>query len=80
MFIKTETSLKDFEWWSGARANADKLTQDEMDALEVALEEWGDWTDTELNDFMWFDFDQVCCILGLTYDEDSGEVIRDEEE
>jgi hypothetical protein len=27
------------------------------------------WTTTEINDLMWFDFENVCARLGLDYEE-----------
>lgn len=79
MTIKVEKSLRDFGWWSGAVANAAKLTPDELDTLEEVLEESADeWDETTLNDMMWFDFDYICDLLGLEYDRDNDEIIREE--
>ena len=73
MTMTIEKSLKDFNFWGGAAANAAKLTADELDALEQQLEELqtddGLWSTTEINDLMWFDFEQVCEMIGLDYDE-----------
>ena len=59
-----EKSLKDFDFWSGAAANAALLTDEELDELERQLEEMiGDeepWSTTEVNDWMWFDFEDIC--------------------
>ena len=74
MYIKEEISLKNFEFWSGARENAKQLTDDEMDKLEKILEEDAScgefmYTDTQINDLFWFDFDFVCELLGITDEE-----------
>ena len=80
MTITIEKKLRDFDFWSGAADNAAKLTCNELDMLEILLEEENmdidPWTETEINDLMWFDFENVCARLGLDYEE----VIAREEE
>ena len=78
MTIKTEQSLSNFEFWCGARINAEKLSNEEFDTLENELEHLypDGMTDTELNDLFSFDFDRVCEILGLSYNDDTGEIER----
>lgn len=39
MTIITEQSLRSFEFWSGAKDNADELTIEQFDELENILEE-----------------------------------------
>ena len=80
MKIYKEQSLKNFEFWSGAVRNAEQLTPDELDELETMLESdlYPDGIDeVELNDLFWFDFPWICFILGLDYDSDKGEIVRD---
>ena len=79
MTIKTEQSLRNFEFWSGAKANAEMMTAEELDSVENALEELDPegMTDTEINDLFWFDFDYVCELIGLEYDAKKDEIIRD---
>ena len=64
MTMTIEKSLKDFDFWSGAATNAALLTDEELDELERQLEEMiGDeepWSTTEVNDWMWFDFEDIC--------------------
>lgn len=64
MTMTIEKSLKDFKFWSGAATNAALLTDEELDELEHQLEEMiGDeepWSTTEVNDWMWFDFEDIC--------------------
>lgn len=73
MTMTIEKKLRDFHFWSGAATNAAKLTCNELDRLEILLEEENmdidPWTITEINDLMWFDFENVCTRLGLDYEE-----------
>lgn len=71
MTYKVEKSLKDFDFWSGAIANAKNLTDEEFDLIESYLEESGElMTETEINDFFWFDMEFWATeILGTTEDE-----------
>lgn len=71
MTYKVEKSLKDFDFWSGAIANAKNLTDEEFDTIENYLEESGElMTETEINDFFWFDMEFWATeILGTTEDE-----------
>ena len=74
MTMTIEKALKDFHFWGGAATNAAKLTPEELDTLEEQLEEIiGDdepWSTTEVNDWMWFDFENVCNEwLGIDYEE-----------
>ena len=66
MKIYTEQSLKDFEFWSGARDRAKYLTDDQFDTIEAILEDaYPDgMTDTEINDFFWFEEDTIADWLG----------------
>ena len=79
MTIKTEQSLRNFEFWSGAKSNAEMMTAEELDSVESALEELypEGMTDTEINDLFWFDFEYVCELIGLEYDAEKDEIIRD---
>lgn len=73
MTMTIEKKLRDFHFWSGAATNAAKLTPDELDRLEEMMEENAadcePWTTTEVNDFMWFQFEDICDWLGLDYEE-----------
>ena len=80
MTLCYDESLADFEWWSGARDNAKKLTRDELEMLDDLLDDGSIWTVTQLNDYMWFNFADVCETLGLEYDEENDRIIREEEE
>ena len=71
MRISTNTNLKDFRFWSQAKDNAARLSDDELDSLEATLEELypEGINETKLNDIMWFDFQWICETLGLVEDE-----------
>ena len=72
MIIKTETTIKNFDFWSGAKDTVKYLTESELDTIETYLEELypEGMTDTELNDFMWFEDDTIAEWLGYNdFDE-----------
>lgn len=73
MTMTIEKKLRDFTFWGGAATNAAKLTPEELDQLENILEEvqWGEdpWSETTINDELWFDFENVCNWLELDYEE-----------
>lgn len=79
MRIINETSLTDFRWWGGAELNACMLTESELNMLDDMLIELypNGMNETLLNDVMWFEFDFVCDLLGLVYDCDNDEIIRE---
>lgn len=76
MTMTIEKKLRDFNFWGGAATNAAKLTFEELDRLEAELEEINEsngdepMSTTEVNDFMWFDFENICNDwLGLDYEK-----------
>ena len=70
MTYKVEKSLKDFDFWGGAIANVKNLTDDEFDTIENYLEGFELITETEINDFFWFEMEFWATeILGTTEDE-----------
>lgn len=79
MTIKTEQSLRYFDFWSGAKSNAEMMTAEELDSVENELEAMypEGMTDTEINDLFWFDFEYVCDLIGLEYDAETDEIIRE---
>lgn len=78
MKVYYETSIQDFEFWIEAKTHADMLTESELDQFEDFVNEAypEGIEDTALNDWMWFDFESVCSVLGLVFDVDKNEVIR----
>lgn len=82
MKIYTEQSLKDFEFWSGARDRAKYLTDDQFDTIEAILEDvYPDgMTDTEINDFFWFEEDTIADWLGYNSFEELMEESNSEDD
>lgn len=74
MKIYTETGLDSFKFWSGARDTIEELTKDEIKEIEAILEELDvddeGMSDTEVNDFFWFERDTIAEWLGYNdFDE-----------
>lgn len=68
MIIKTEiSSFDEFRPWSGGKDTLDELTYEQQQRLfEYAEELFPDGcTDTELNDWLWFDRDSIYEYLGI---------------
>ena len=80
MRIYSEISLRDFEFWSGAKDRAKYLTSEELDTIEDILEEvYPEGMDeTEVNDFFWFEDETLAEWLGFDSFEEI--MFRDEEE
>lgn len=79
MKIYRDESLSNFEFWSGAISNAEEFTLEELDRIGEELEatDNGDgYSETEINDLMWFEPEHLASLIGLEWDEDKGEVIR----
>ena len=74
---KEVNSYSDFEFWSGARDTADELTADEIEEVLTILEDAypEGMTETELNDFFWFERDTIAEWLGY---EDFDEIMNRE--
>lgn len=73
MKILYEKSLENFEAWSGGKDTMDELTHDELESVEQLLEESEPeegWTDTGVNDFLWFERDIIAEHLGYKNWED----------
>ena len=66
MKIYTEESLKNFEFWSGAKDTVKYLTDDELDTVEKILEDIypEGMSETQINDIFWFEDDWIAEILG----------------
>lgn len=68
-----DVPLHQFQFWSGAKTNAEKLSIDELDRIGDALEAEYFFDempeDVKINDLFWFDFDFVCRLIGLTEEE-----------
>ena len=71
MKVTSETALRGFDFWSGAKDFAAKLTCTELDTVESILEDIypEGLTDTNINDYFWFEDELICDWLGLDIDE-----------
>ena len=75
MKIYSEKSLRNFEFWSGAKENANLLTSAQLDEVETILEDLypEGMDETQINDLFWFDFDTIKEWLGITDEEEEAE-------
>ena len=73
MKIYSEKSLRNFEFWSGAKENADELPSAQLDKVETILEDLypEGMDETQINDLFWFDFDTIKEWLGITDEEEA---------
>lgn len=71
MKITTETDIRNFEFWSGAKDRVKDIRYDDWDSIEAAVEEMfpDGCTDTELNDLFWFDFNLIAQACGYENEE-----------
>lgn len=67
MKYTVDESLREFQFWSGAKETAKKLTAEQLDQIESILEDcYPDGiTDTQINDIFWFDQDWIAEQLGF---------------
>lgn len=81
MKIYSEISLQNFEFWSGAKANAAQLTAAQLNTVEAILEDiYPDGVnETTINDLFWFEFETVADWLGLALN-DAGDLYDPSEE
>lgn len=80
-----ETSLESFEAWSGGKDTLDVLIEKgDCDSVEDLIEEQSydnGWTETEINDFLWFERDMIAEHLGYgSWDEYENGSDEDEED
>lgn len=78
MVIRCDISLENFQAWSGGKDTMDSLSHSDLETLEQHLTELypDGMTDTELNDFLWFERDTIADLLGYRnadamFDQDS---------
>lgn len=66
MVIRCDISLENFQAWSGGKDTMDSLSHSDLETLEQHLTELypDGMTDTELNDFLWFERDTIADLLG----------------
>ena len=75
MKIYSEKSLRNFEFWSGAKENANELTGAQLDEVGTILEDLypEGMDETQINDLFWFDFDTIKEWLNITDKEEEEE-------
>ena len=80
MRIYREENLSNFEFWSGARSNAEEFTLEELDRIGEELEaldcEGNGYDETQINDLMWFEPEYLASLIGLEWDSEKGKIIR----
>ena len=72
MKVYKETNGSDFDFWSGARDTVKYLTEEQIEEVFNILEEIypEGMTETEINDFFWFEDDTIAEWLGYSsFDE-----------
>jgi hypothetical protein len=80
MRVISEMSLTSFQFWAGAKANAEMLTYEELEQVGYVLEDiYEEIEDVTINDIFWFDFSWVCESIGIKYNEEEDIIIRDQE-
>ena len=67
MKYTVEQSLRNFQFWSGAKDTAEQLTEEQFDQIESVLEDCypDEITDTQINDIFWFEDDWIAECLGF---------------
>ena len=71
--MKVIYDFSDYTPWAGAVDAYDKIREaGKLDDLESLLDEWfdGEATATQINDALWFDYEQVFDALGISTDEE----------
>lgn len=78
MKIYRDENLGGFEFWSGAVANAEEFTLEELDRIGDILEAENPdgMSETEINDLMWFEPAYLASLIGLSWNDDAGTVVR----
>ena len=71
--MKVICDFSDYTPWGGAVDAYDKIREaGKLDDMESLLDEWfdGEATSTQINDVLWFDYEQVFDALGISTDEE----------
>lgn len=83
MKVSREISISEFEAWSGAEQTKEAIVNaGKEEEFDYYIEElYHDGVDeTQLNDILWFDGDQILSDLGIIEDEDPDEEETEEDE
>ena len=76
----SKMSLTSFEFWGGAKANAERLTYEELKQVEHVLQYiYEQIEDITINKLFWFGFAWCCECIGIKYNEEEDVIIREEE-
>ena len=72
MKVYKEMNLRNFEFWSRAKDNAETLTSEQLDMVDSILEELYPYgmNETEINNFFGFGFNTIRKWLGIEKEED----------
>lgn len=67
MKVSSEISLRNFDFWSGAKNHS--FTYEELEEIEFQLEDiYPDgMEEVQINDLFWFDEEFLCELIGLKY-------------
>ena len=72
MKLIIETSLRDFQAWSGAVETKERILKEgKEEEFEMLIDElcYKCPTATELNDYLWFDSEEIYISLGIKEEE-----------
>ena len=68
MKVYREINITEFKFWSGGKSTVELLTLEEMRKIQYYLEDLEEdgfiHSETDLNDFFWFDTDWIANFLG----------------
>ena len=72
MKVYKEMDLRDFKFWSGAKSNAETLTDEQLATVQYNLEEiyQDGMSETQIHDLFWFEFDTIREWLGIKDEEE----------
>ena len=78
MKVYNEMSLTRFEFWGGAKANAERLTYEEMEQIEEIIEYLYPYgiDKVNINNLFWFEFKSAVEWLGYEYNKEKDKIIR----
>ena len=76
MFYKVDFDIRTFKFWAGAKDRMDDATDEQIKKVEQRIFEFYDCggfipTETQINDLVWFDCDDI--FYPEDYDEDDND-------
>lgn len=77
-----EESISNFDAWSGGKYTKDELTEEQLNQVEELIDDIFSKTptQTEINDFLWFERDTIAQHLGFSDWEHLNQEEEEEEE